>query len=134
MEVGLAVLADAANVSREGKLNILGEFNTIFAGRFPVTWPKMNLVLKLEATVGEGSRHRLGIRVINQDGKLVAPPVDGEIELGPPLQTRPAPPGSSHHRHLGGRLRKPRNIRIRDFGRWSQPPLGAPVSLPSPGA
>jgi hypothetical protein len=31
VNVNLAVLCDAANVSREGKLNVLGEFDSIHA-------------------------------------------------------------------------------------------------------
>lgn len=91
MEVVLAVLADAANVSREGKLNILGEFNSIWAGEMPVTWPMMCLVIKLEATAGEGPRHKLGVRVVDEDGRLAAPPIDGEVDFGPPFM-----PGLPH--------------------------------------
>jgi hypothetical protein len=82
MDAKLAVLADAANLTREGKLNILGEFNVIFAARVPTTWPLMFLVLKLETTPGEGALHRLRIRVIDQDGTVVAPEVLGDANFG----------------------------------------------------
>jgi hypothetical protein len=49
MHVNLAVLCDAANVSREGKLNILGEFDSIHASSFPLTYPTMVLVVRMEA-------------------------------------------------------------------------------------
>ena len=90
MKVTLAVLADAANVSREGKLNILGEFSTLYAQKVPVRWPLMTLVVRLEATSGEDARHQLGIRVLDEDGKLVAPAIDGEITF-PPGQGRGRP-------------------------------------------
>ncbi len=78
MRARIAVLADAANVSREGKLNILGLFEVIWAATLPVTWPLMHLVLSLEATSGEGVRHKVGVRVIDEDGKIAGPVVDAE--------------------------------------------------------
>ncbi len=86
MELKLAVLADAANVSVEGKLNILGEFSVIWSAAVPVVWPLMQLVLRLEATAGEGPRHRLGIRILTEDGQPIAPPVDAEVDFGPPFR------------------------------------------------
>ena len=62
MEVKLAGFCDAANISREGKLNILGEFNTLYAAAVPVIWPLMYVVIKIEATAGEGPP-RFGLRV-----------------------------------------------------------------------
>ncbi|MEX0801468.1 MAG: hypothetical protein WD379_09650 [Dehalococcoidia bacterium] len=48
MEVTLAVLADYANVSREGKLNILGVFSEINPPSLPFRLPQMYLVLSVE--------------------------------------------------------------------------------------
>ena len=50
MDVTLALLADAANVSQDGKLNILGIFNGLGAAAFPATHPSMHLVLRFEAS------------------------------------------------------------------------------------
>ena len=58
MKVTLAVLADYANVSREGKLNILGIFNIIHAASFPCTHGEMVLVTKLEAEVLDSKKPR----------------------------------------------------------------------------
>src|SRR6266516_902993 len=55
MEVKLALLADGANVSREGKLNLLGIFDTLFARSFPTTHPQMQLVIRFEAAAHERS-------------------------------------------------------------------------------
>jgi len=52
MEVKLALLADGANVSREGKLNLLGIFDTLFARSFPTTHPQMQLVIRFERRPG----------------------------------------------------------------------------------
>jgi hypothetical protein len=81
VQVVLAVLADAANVTADGKLNILGEFNGIFAKSLPVVWPKMFLVLRLDSTPGEGPAHKLVIRVMNEDGKMLNQIADATIRL-----------------------------------------------------
>ncbi len=73
MEVRLAVVADAANVSQEGKLNILGEFNQIFTSDFPTIHPSMSLVIKIEGDISEvEEEHRLQIRIVNEDGERIA--------------------------------------------------------------
>jgi hypothetical protein len=82
MHVRLAVLADAANQSADGKLNVLGEFNLISAAAFPVVWPRMFMVLKLEALVDEGAKHRMLLRLVDEDAKPMGTPIEGEIDLG----------------------------------------------------
>ena len=49
MRVPLAVLADYANVTTDGKLNIMGIFNRIFASALPVVHPQMRLVMRFQA-------------------------------------------------------------------------------------
>ena len=48
MRVALGVLADYANVSAEGKLNIMGVFQIVNAVQFPHVHPQMHLVLTEE--------------------------------------------------------------------------------------
>lgn len=72
MRVNLALLADYANVSREGKLNILGIFDTIYARTFPVTHPHMQLVIRFEAEAGEAGRTRqIEVQLQAQDGEVL---------------------------------------------------------------
>lgn len=73
MEVTLALLADCANVTAEGKLNILGVFDSILAENFPTVHNQMNLIFRLEANAAEaGSRKDLLILLMGEDGqKLV---------------------------------------------------------------
>jgi hypothetical protein len=69
MRVALALLADGANVTREGKLNLLGIFDTIFARGFPVMHPLMQLVLRFEAEPAEaGTRRDLEVQFLAPDG------------------------------------------------------------------
>ena len=70
MEVGLALLADYANVTADGKLNILGVFDTIFADRFPAIHPQIHLILELEAHPAEaGTPKQVEIRLMTEDGR-----------------------------------------------------------------
>src|SRR5919204_3250104 len=48
MRLSLALLADYANVSHDGKLNIMGIFGQIHAPQFPAVHAQMHLVLSLE--------------------------------------------------------------------------------------
>lgn len=82
VKVTLAVLADGANISREGKLNILGIFDVIHSQKFPMTHPQMLLVMRFEADFTDSdSRKKVEIHLMDADGKklFVLP---GEIHLG----------------------------------------------------
>ncbi len=70
MDVDFALLADAANVSREGKLNILGSFDRIFGTKFPLTWPRMVLVTRFIVSPAEyGTEKSVDIVTLDADGK-----------------------------------------------------------------
>src|SRR5436189_5805888 len=82
MKVTLAVLADAANQTDNGKLNILGLFQTIFTSSVPVQNPQMYLVLVLKASPGEkGSTARLKLVLIDADGAPVFATTDYPIPV-----------------------------------------------------
>lgn len=80
MRVPLAVLCDAANVSREGKLNILGVFSALRALQFPHAHPSMTLVVGLEATYTERGEHSIDIRLSDADGNELLK-LDGRAHL-----------------------------------------------------
>ena len=81
MEVTLALLADAANMS-DGKLNILGTFDALNATAFPVRHPEMMLVMRFEAPPAEyDSQKRLDIKLIDADGDTLGG-VEGQIQIG----------------------------------------------------
>lgn len=72
MDVGLALLADYANVTADGKLNILGLFDTIVADRFPAVHPQMQLIFQLEAHPSEaGKQKQVEVRLMTEDGRTV---------------------------------------------------------------
>jgi len=69
MEVTLALLADYANVTREGKLNLLGLFERINAPTLPWTHPQMQLVLVFEASPAEyDTTKNAEIKLLDADG------------------------------------------------------------------
>lgn len=80
----MAVLADEANVSQEGKLNLMGIFDRIAAVEFPVSHPKLVFAFRVEAEFADSGR-LFPIRVTMEDedgdvlfeaaGELMAPPV-----------------------------------------------------------
>ncbi len=70
MDVAFALLADAANVSREGKLNVLGVFDRLHGSKFPFTWPRMMLVMRFVASAAEyGTEKTIDIITLDADGK-----------------------------------------------------------------
>jgi len=72
MHVKLALLADYANVTSEGKLNILGIFDRINVSELPAVHPQMHLILRLEAHPAERDRvHNVEIRLHDPDGGTV---------------------------------------------------------------
>jgi hypothetical protein len=80
MDVTLAVCCDAANVSREGKLNLLGIFNSIHAAEFPCTHPHLALVLRVEARIGEEGTYPLEIQLVDEDGQQLFD-ISGQLAL-----------------------------------------------------
>ena len=81
MEVPLAVLADAANVSQEGKLNIFGIFNRIGSVNFPALHPQMQLILAFEADHAEAEQTKtVEVQLRDSDGtKLMA--ISGTLKV-----------------------------------------------------
>lgn len=91
MQIKLAVLADYANVTGDGKLNILGIFDRINLMQIPAVHPQMHLVLRLDAHPAEQNRtHDVEIRLQDPEGVVIFE-VKGEIvprgEAGTPVST-----------------------------------------------
>jgi len=88
MEVTLAVLADYANVSQDGKLNIMGIFQDVNPPVLPFLLSQMYLVVAFEAGPAEfGSQKHIRIVLLDNDGSEILR-LEGEAEV-----PRPARPG-----------------------------------------
>ena len=69
MNIPMAFLADEANVSQEGKLNVLGVFDRIAAASFPVVHPKMVFVFRVQADFADaGQTFGVRVRLMDEDG------------------------------------------------------------------
>ncbi len=111
MEIVLAALADAANTSKDGKLNLMGLFDTLFAGAMPVTHPSMQLVLRIRAEPSETDRqHELEIRCMDEDGQELFK-VAGEFSV------QGAPGKAATFNHVVGIS----NLTFQKFGGYTLP-------------
>ncbi len=72
MEVKFAVLADYASITREGKLNVLGIFDTINAPTLPMGLPLFYVVVSYEAGAAEfDSIKNVEIVLCDEDGNRI---------------------------------------------------------------
>lgn len=72
MRVDLAVIADAANTTAEGKLNVLGIFGAIRAPELPWRHPQLYLVIRFRGDAADqGQTKQLAIQMRNADGQLL---------------------------------------------------------------
>ena len=70
MEIALATLADHANTTGDGKLNIIGLFDALHVRDVPATHASMHLVLRIRVEPSELDRqHELEIRCNDDDGE-----------------------------------------------------------------
>jgi hypothetical protein len=83
MQITMALLAEAANRSDNDRLNLLGVFHTLYAATTPCQHPMMALVVTFEGTAMERGMHmRVGIRLVNADGKPITTPLlDAPVDI-----------------------------------------------------
>lgn len=83
----MALLADDANISQEGKLNILGVFDRVAAPAYPTIHPKMVFVFRVQSEYADSGRSfPVRLRLIDDDGKVL-------FEAGGELVPPAVPPG-----------------------------------------
>ena len=68
MELVTLLTADYANITQEGKINVMGIFDRISASAFPARHPEMVLVMKLVASPAEyNTQRKLNVKLMNAD-------------------------------------------------------------------
>lgn len=82
MQVDLAVLADYAAVTQEGKLVIAGIFDRVVASRMPWQHPSMSLVFRMSVEPGEVREHALHLQCVDPDGAEVIPALEQRVVAG----------------------------------------------------
>ena len=67
MNVTFALFADGANLSQEGKLNILGVFDAVQVATLPAVHPRAHLVVHLKGSPVDAGAHSVTLRWLNPD-------------------------------------------------------------------
>jgi hypothetical protein len=83
MQVAFALFADAANLSQEGKLNVLGVFDALQVGSLPAMHPRAHLVVHFKGSGADVGRHTVTLRWINPKGSELWTST-GEMNVGQP--------------------------------------------------
>lgn len=86
MHVAFALFADAANLSQEGKLNILGVFDALQVASLPAIHPRAHLVVHLKGTGVDMGSHTVSFRWLSPSGQELWNS-SGDLNVGAP------PPG-----------------------------------------
>jgi len=93
MELQLALVCDHAAATAEGKLDVHGIFNDLYAPAFPAVQDRMVLVLAVEWSRSDSGRYLFRVELVDPEGKPTLS-VDGHTEVDarpddrPPARTR----------------------------------------------
>lgn len=87
MYCSFALFADAANLSQEGKLNVLGVFDALHVASVPAVHPRATLVVRLKASPDDAGSHALSLSWTTPSGEELWSS-SGEVEVHAP------PPGA----------------------------------------
>ena len=86
MDIQVAVLCDAAT-DYNGKLNLLGAFDTIFTAQLPAVHPQCSIALRMTFSRVEEGAHNVKLNFVDEDGKLVMPSIPISMEVAVPEDT-----------------------------------------------
>ena len=86
MDIQIAILCDAAT-DNNGKLNILGTFDTIYSAQLPATHPQCSIALRMTFSKGEEGHHKVRLSFGDEDGKPVMQIPDIPLEVVLPEDT-----------------------------------------------
>lgn len=87
MRLRYALVADFANVTNDGKLNVLGCTDRLFAYQFPAVHRELYVVNSFETdNEDEGTSHEIAVQVIDSDGRPLTE-IRGHLEINGPKQT-----------------------------------------------
>jgi len=86
MNIQVAVLCDAAT-DDNGKLNLLGAFDTIYTQQLPAVHPQCSIALRLTfGNEDEGAR-KLRLSFVDADGRSIMPGIDIPVEVALPADS-----------------------------------------------
>jgi len=85
MRIAFTLFADAANLSQEGKLNVLGVFDAVQVGSVPAVHPRAHLVARIVGTRGDAGAHAMALTWRSPSGEtLWSSTGELRIEAPPP--------------------------------------------------
>jgi hypothetical protein len=90
MQLQLALVCDDAGTSAEGKLDIHGVFNDLYAPGFPAQQDRMVLVLAVEWGHADQGRYQFRVDLVGPQDQPVLT-VDGYTDVDPRPLDRPPP-------------------------------------------
>jgi len=80
MNIQVAVLCDAAT-DDNGKLNLLGAFDTIYTQNLPATHPQCSIALRLTFANEDEGDHQLHLAFVDADGRSIMPGIDIPVQV-----------------------------------------------------
>ena|ERR1035437_8977880 len=80
MNIQVAVLCDAAT-DDNGKLNLLGSFDTIYARELPAVHPQCAVALRVTFFSGDEGKRQLKLNFVDADGHSIMPSIDIPAEV-----------------------------------------------------
>lgn len=83
MNIQVAVLCDAAT-DDNGKLNLLGAFDTIYTQQLPAIHPQCSVALRVTFFSDDEGKHELKFNFVDADGRSIMPgfpPIPVEVTL-----------------------------------------------------
>lgn len=83
MNIQVAVLCDAAT-DDNGKLNLLGSFDTIYARELPAIHPQCAVALRVTFVSGDEGKRQLKLNFVDADGRAIMPGIDIPVEVSLP--------------------------------------------------
>jgi hypothetical protein len=83
MNIEAFLLCDAAT-DQQGKLNVLGAFDNIFAEKMPVRYPACSIATRIRFDKSEGSSHSVKMQIIDIDGNKLGPKLEGPLSVKTP--------------------------------------------------
>jgi Family of unknown function (DUF6941) len=83
MNIQVAVLCDAAT-DDNGKLNLLGSFDTIFSPQLPAVHPQCAVALRVTFMSGDEGNRKLKLNFVNADGRSIMPPIEIPVAVALP--------------------------------------------------
>ncbi len=83
MNIQVAILCDAAT-DDNGKLNLLGAFDTIYAPQLPAVHPQCAVALRVAFMSGDEGEHKLALNFVDADGRAILPAIEIPVSVALP--------------------------------------------------